>query len=185
MRDALDDDTDRNRDDALNALQVAKAYLYAHELGLVRPSECPENLLNREGARRKLDSLIPLLRVRVGAPVAAPPEVPQRRPKRSTERGEAEVKLIAALTKHHKYAEGGRLNEEPVGNNQLARLAGVDGATAHAFFVKHFKGHKRYANHYCKRKGFLNAALKYLNGEYTADALFGRIPPDEGDRDDE
>src|SRR5262249_14849373 len=50
---------------------------------------------------------------------------PPKRAKRSTEPGEAREKLIAALTKHHKYAEASCLNQEPIGNNQLARLADV------------------------------------------------------------
>src|SRR5262249_18814112 len=41
-----------------------------------------------------------------------------RTPKRSTERGEGRAKLIAALTKHHQYADGGCLNLEPIGNNE-------------------------------------------------------------------
>lgn len=56
--------------------------------------------------------------------------------KRSTERGEARAKLIAALLKHH-----GCRSVEPIGNNQLARLAGVDKATASAFFRQEFHSH--------------------------------------------
>lgn len=64
--------------------------------------------------------------------------------KRSTKRGEARLKLIAALTKHHKYADGGCLNQEPIGVRALARLADVDPATASAFFNREFdKGEKR------------------------------------------
>jgi hypothetical protein len=44
-------------------------------------------------------------------------------------RGEAEAKLIAALTKHHQYADGSCLNLEPVGNNELARIAEVSEST--------------------------------------------------------
>jgi hypothetical protein len=51
-------------------------------------------------------------------------EKPRRR-KRSTERGEGRAKLIAALTKYHQYAEGGCLILEPIGNNELAKAAGV------------------------------------------------------------
>src|SRR5262249_8094099 len=62
-------------------------------------------------------------------------------PKRSTERGEGRAKLIAALTKHHQYAEGGCLNLEPIGNNELAKAAGVSPSTASAFFNDKFQGH--------------------------------------------
>jgi hypothetical protein len=60
--------------------------------------------------------------------------------KRSTERGEARMKLIAALTKHHKYADGGCLNLEPVGNNDLARMAKVAPSSASQFFDRELQG---------------------------------------------
>jgi hypothetical protein len=55
--------------------------------------------------------------------------------KRSTEKGEAQTKLIAALTKHHQYADGGCLNFEPTGNRidrtaSANRRPGPIGATA-------------------------------------------------------
>ncbi len=73
---------------------------------------------------------------------------------------------------------------QPIGNNQLARLADVDKATASAFFQKEFGGHDRYKSHFCRDAGALVAAIKQLNGEYTPDVLFGRHLPREGDRDD-
>jgi hypothetical protein len=182
-RDALDDDTDLERDDVLHSLQVAKAYLCAHELGLVRRSECPEKFLSRDGARRKFDILIQLLRGRVGPPVATPPEVPQRRPKRSTERGEAQAKLIAALTKHHQYADGGSLKTEPIGNNELAKLADVPRSTASAFFKNRFKGYKNYRG-LCHDAGSLVAALKLLNGEFAPHNLCGHQRPGKHDAGD-
>jgi hypothetical protein len=96
------------------------------------------------------------------APVVAP--VPS--PKRSTERGEGRAKLIAALTKHHKYADGGCLNLDPIGNNELAKAAGVSGSTASAFFNDKFQGHKKYKA-LCRNTGMLAAALKLLNDEFA------------------
>src|SRR5262245_10829995 len=64
--------------------------------------------------------------------------------KRSTERGEGRRKLIAALTNHHQYAKGSCLNQEPVGNNELARLADVEESTASDFFKREFNGHAEY-----------------------------------------
>src|SRR5262249_40039356 len=64
--------------------------------------------------------------------------------KRSTERGEAEAKLIGALTMHHRYANGSCLNQEPVGCNVLARHAHVADSTASGFFKTHFDGHAKY-----------------------------------------
>jgi hypothetical protein len=104
--------------------------------------------------------------------------------KRSTERGEGRAKLIAALTKHHKYADGGCLNLEPIGNNELARLAKVAKRTASAFFSKEFRGHAKYKS-LCTDAGQLVAALKLLNGEYAPHILCGSKPPERpGSEDD-
>jgi hypothetical protein len=107
-----------------------------------------------------------------------------RRTKRSTERGEGRVKLIAALTKHHKYADGSCLNQAPVGNNELARLAGVSDSTASAFFKKQFRGHSKYRA-ICSDERSLIAVLKLLNQEFAPHHLFGANPPAEGKQEDE
>lgn len=107
-----------------------------------------------------------------------------RKPKLSTERGEGRAKLIAALTKHHQYADGGCLNHEPIGNNDLARLAAVSTSTASAFFTNEFKGHTRYKV-LCRDAGGLVVALKLLNDGYSPHELYGRRPADEDDRADE
>jgi hypothetical protein len=104
-------------------------------------------------------------------------------PKRSTERGEGRAKLIAALTKHHQYAEGGCLNLEPIGNNALARLAEVANRTASKFFAEEFQGHAKYKV-LCGDAGSLAAALKLLNGEYAPYLLYGSNPPEKSERDD-
>ncbi|MCC7476717.1 MAG: hypothetical protein IT425_15110 [Pirellulales bacterium] len=104
--------------------------------------------------------------------------------KRSTERGEGRAKLIAALTKHHKYADGGCLNLEPIGNNELARLVGVDQATASAFFKQQFKGHGKYKAA-CADAARLAVALKLLNGEFAPHLLYGSKPPGEDERDED
>lgn len=104
--------------------------------------------------------------------------------KRSTVKGEGQVKLIAALTKHHQYSDGGCLNLDPIGNNQLARLARVSPSTAKTFFDKHFSGHLKYRT-VCANAGFLVAALKILNQEYSPIRLFGANPPSENGREDE
>ena len=107
-----------------------------------------------------------------------------KKPKRSTVRGEARIKLIAALTKHHKYADDCCLNLEPVGNNELARQVGVDQATASAFFKSQFSSHVKYRA-MCSDAAKLTASLKLLNGEFAPHLLYGARPPDEGDRDEE
>jgi hypothetical protein len=96
---------------------------------------------------------------------------PPGKAKRSTQRGEGRAKLIAALTKHHEYASGGCLNTKPVGNNELARLAGVSESTASDFFKKEFKGFNKY-RYKCQNTGALCNALKALRGEFTPAELF-------------
>lgn len=113
----------------------------------------------------------------------APPAT-QTRKKRSTVRGEARLKLIAALTKHHEYADGGSLNTEPIGNNKLAELAGVDSASASRFIKKEFGGPTSYQT-VCRDPGRLAECLKILNGEFSPHNLYGRCPPGERELDDE
>ncbi len=100
------------------------------------------------------------------------------KPKRSTVKGEGQVKLIAALSKHHEYADGSCLYQEPIGNNALARLAGVSGSTASTFFEKEFGGLKKYEA-ICSDVSRLITALKLLNQEFSPHILFGDNPPDE------
>lgn len=107
-----------------------------------------------------------------------------KKPKKSTERGEGRAKIIAALTKHHQYAEGSCLNLEPIGNNDLAKLAGVSPSTASTFFNEKFDGHSKYKT-LCRDTGQLIAAMKLLNNEFAPNDLYGRRPAAEDDRDDE
>ena len=101
--------------------------------------------------------------------------------KKSTQKGEVRVKLISALTKHHEYADDGCLNWEAIGNNELARQAGVDQATASLFFKKEFKGHDKYKAWCWNNKSGLIAALKLLNQEFSPHQLYGAKPPGEGE----
>jgi len=103
-----------------------------------------------------------------------------KKPKRSTERGEGRAKLISALTEHHKYAEGGCLNWEPVGNNELAGIAGVVQSTASAFFKKEFESHTKYKQ-FCHREANLIAKLMSLNGETIPPELFNPLPDEHAD----
>jgi hypothetical protein len=100
--------------------------------------------------------------------------------KRSTEKGEARVKIIPALTHHHKYGDGGCLNTEPIGARQLARAAVVAVSTVSDFFKHEFGGHSKYRGVYCTETVRLTAALKMLNGDYSVDLLFGGTVPEQG-----
>jgi hypothetical protein len=103
-------------------------------------------------------------------------------PKRSTQRGEAREKLVAALTKHHQYADDSCLNLEPIGNNALARLAKVGKQTASHFFEKAFKGHRKYSAFCRSDAAGLVAALKLLNDEFAPHDLYGAKPPEKRGR---
>jgi hypothetical protein len=112
------------------------------------------------------------------------------RAKKSTEKGEARAKIVGALTLHHKYKDGGCLNTEPIGVNELARLACVASGSVTRFFNNQFggaekdKGHTKYKV-VCRDLGRLAESLKVLNAEFSPDELYGRNPPGEGGRDDE
>jgi hypothetical protein len=73
---------------------------------------------------------------------------------------------------------------EPIGNNELARLAGVSVSTASAFFNKQFKGYTKYRA-ICANSSSLLAALKLLNQEFAPHLLFGAKPPGEDEHEDE
>ena len=104
-------------------------------------------------------------------------EKPRSSKQCSTGRGDSRLKLISALTKHHQYAEGGCLNLEPIGNNELAKAAGVSPSTASAFFNDKFLGHTNYKA-LCRDAGKITAALKLLNDEFAPYHLLGAASSD-------
>ncbi|MEZ6141069.1 MAG: hypothetical protein R3B84_10905 [Zavarzinella sp.] len=65
--------------------------------------------------------------------------------------------LLAALTLHHEYSEGGCMNHEPIGCRKLAELAGVSAGSATAFFKKHFEQKPNV--------GYKGYKIKCLNGQ--------------------
>ncbi len=113
-----------------------------------------------------------------------PAKTKQSRAKKSHGQGDAKVKLIAALTKHHQYADGSCLNTEPVGNNKLARSAGVSNSAASKFIQEQFKGYSQYKV-ICRDPHRLIAALRILNNEYAPHILLGEnaasVPSPSGD----
>ena len=96
----------------------------------------------------------------------APTHRSRGKPKRSMGKGEARDKLISALTKHHDYANEGCLNQEPIKNNEIARMADVAKSTASEFFTRAFGSHKIYSQS-CRDRDSIIAALKLLNQEFT------------------
>jgi hypothetical protein len=140
--------------------------------------------------RSKLEKILAFNRIRQGQQQANEEATPsQQVSKRSTEPGEGQAKLIAALTQHHHYADDGCLNLEPVGVNELARLASVSQSTASTFFNASFSGGKKggHAKYkaICRDAGRLAISIRALRGEISPHYLFGRSPPDEGSIDDE
>ncbi len=162
--------------------------------------------------RRVLDALCALgdqgtdVRHRLQDAWRSPPEVPQevngpsakktrggpRHPKRSTQPGEAQVKMIGYLTTHHKLADGGCLNQEPIACNELARGARVAKSTASEFFDRAFgendaerpKGYQRYRR-LCNDVGKLTVALRALNGELLPrDFIEARTPEEVEDQNE-
>jgi hypothetical protein len=107
-------------------------------------------------------------------------------PKRRTRGGGAQEKLIAALTKHHRYADGGCLNQDPIGSNELARLAGVGTATALRFFEKWFKGYAKYRSICVRDVSKLIDTIKAMRGEFipSNEPNYGAAPPAERECDD-
>jgi len=102
-----------------------------------------------------------------------PADKPTRqRRTRSAERGGAELKPIAALSKHHKYSEAGCLNQEPIAVRELARKAGVTAGSASKFFKRQFLGYAAYRRA-CRDSLTLAVSLRLLNEEIRPKNLLG------------
>lgn len=104
--------------------------------------------------------------------------------KRSTEKGEALVKIIAVLTQHHQYYNGSCGRTEPIAANELARKAHVAKSTASKFFTTAFKGFDKYRAMCHRSVSDLVTALKMLNSEFSPHILYEAGEQQE-DREDE
>ena len=125
----------------------------------------------------KLSEIAELLRAEV-ATIATPATPPAaKKPKHSTERGEARIKIVAALTKHHKYADGGCQNFDPIGVRELEKY-GVGRDAATRFFKKHFGSHAKYKIACGRDHARIGAWLKLLNEDYSTHPLFSSDPPE-------
>ncbi len=107
------------------------------------------------------------------------------RKKRSTEKGDARAKIIAALTLHHKYEAGSCLNQDPISVRELARKAEVAVSSVSEFLQKQFESHSKY-KHVCRDVQKLIASLKLLNGEYPPHWIWSQssLRTDRGTRDE-
>lgn len=101
--------------------------------------------------------------------------------KRSTVKGEARAKIVAALLTHHEWKSGHPGKTTPVGNNELAELAGVDKGTVSRFFDREFgdfnnkNGYSKYRIH-CQHKDGLINCLKILSGDIRPSILDKQLP---------
>jgi hypothetical protein len=84
--------------------------------------------------------------------------------KASVSPGEAENKLIGALCNYHEFSDDGCGNFEPVGVNELARLAGCSSSTASLFIRTNFGSLDSYKN-LCSRGGEFVLSLRLLRRE--------------------
>jgi hypothetical protein len=106
----------------------------------------------------------------------------RKRAKRSTNRGAARVKIIAGLTAHHQYENGGCTRLDPVGVRELAGRLDISPDSVSRFFAKEFGDDRGYAGYEatCRDAPTLAAWLKMLNIDYSPHPLFGRNPRGEG-----
>ncbi|MFH1998899.1 MAG: hypothetical protein ABIK28_04415 [Planctomycetota bacterium] len=109
---------------------------------------------------------------------------PFKKTKRSTEKDEARIKIISALTAHHNYKKDSCLNFEPIGVNELARKAEVSSSSVSIFFKKEFHGRDNYRRA-CGNNQSLISALKILNQEFSPFILYGSTPTGGNSRDEE
>lgn len=157
------------------------AVMQAVDFGCESDADVPAALLRaKEYAVRfkEAASALRKLEVRILAELHKldlPTQVKEGKP--STARHEAREKLIAALTCHHEYENGGCLNTAPIGVNKLARLAKVSSGSASAFFKAEFDGHPAYKR-VCRSLNQLVNILKHLNGESPSSVTYGGSPPE-------
>lgn len=116
-----------------------------------------------------------------------PAEAKPVKPKRSTLPLEAHAKLVAALSAHHGFDGDSCTNYEPIGSNELCRLARVrSNATGSRFFKREFDGLDKYRAA-CTNNADLILRLRLLRGEVKPRDIptYGRTPPGQGRDDDE
>ena len=116
--------------------------------------------------------------------VAGKNKSPLRKPKVKHKQTDSEVKLVAALSRHHQYENGSIGEATPVGCRELGRLAEVSEKAASGFFKKSFGNHKRYTV-ICRQPEKLIASLKALNYEFTPKDFANARTPDDLDREAE
>jgi hypothetical protein len=117
----------------------------------------------------------------------------EQRPARmrcSTSGGDARIKIIAALTKHHQFESGGSGNPScgnlmPIGVRELGRNYEVGRDAVSQFFKTECGSHEEYQATCLRAPASIACWLKLLRHEYSPHPLFSRTPPGEGRDPDE
>ena len=118
-----------------------------------------------------------------GTPKIDSQDSSKKKSKRSTEKGEARAKIISTWTLHHQYRDGGALNFEPIGVNELARQSDVSSGSVTTFFNEVFDGHAKYRSA-CHLKHPLLRALKEQNDDFSPEPQYDAALLDERDEDE-
>ena len=126
----------------------------------------PKNVADGE---RRLSRIIAWLEKRVAERDEGTPKPVKN--KKSTQRGEARTKLIAALSYHHKYDNGWATVHDSIGSNELARAAEVSNSTTSDFFKKEFGGHQKYKTTCLQNWTKIVEKLCGLNEDHTPELL--------------
>jgi len=107
------------------------------------------------------------------------------RTKKSTSKGDAQTKIIGALSAYHQFDGDDCLNLEPIGNNELARSAEVSGSTVSLFLQKQFatkhaasgEGRRNYRKA-CRDSYRLTLEIKRIRDELIPTMLWNPLPDD-------
>jgi hypothetical protein len=160
----------------LNAINDLRAY--------AKPNQAAESL-----ATAAVPTSAPVESPPEGVALPSPPYDTQgfkaasktKHSRRRTPRGGARPLIFAQLNAHHRYNHAQGLNFEPIGNNKLAELIGVNQSTTSDFFKAEFGDYESYCRT-CADPEALAVALRLLNGEVKPRNVFGRASPGEGGR---
>jgi vacuolar-type H+-ATPase subunit H len=168
---------------ANHLLSTVHGWLKDHQASWkARPKEC--KLENIKEAESKLAAMVAWLEENATGACTDATAQAERSPKkkRSTTKGSARVRIIAALTDHHKYARESAMNQEPIQVNALARKLKMSRSTVSEFLKNEFGGYAGYMRA-CRDVKTLISSLKLLNGEFSPRLLVNQDPADSIDPD--
>jgi len=141
-----------------------------------------------EGQLNDLSELLEDVRRSTATEEQSQRQKPQVRTKKTTSKGDAQIKIIGALSSHHQFDGDECLNLEPIGNNELARLGEVSQSSASLFFQKQFasgdstsgEGLRKYRGA-CRSSYTLSLEIKRIRDELIPTELWNSLPVDHED----